>query len=70
MLKWIILMWGLNTRGWVLKVYYSSIQYNIIMVSGEYINLKLMILMWGLNAGKILEEEYWRYIIIISNIIQ
>ena len=70
MLKWIILMWGLNTRGWVLKVYYNSIQYNIIMVSGEYTNLKLMILMWGLNAGKILEEEYWRYILILNNMIQ
>ena len=58
-----ILMWGLNTRGWVLKVYYNSIQYSIqysiIMVLGKYTNLKLMILMWGLNAGKILEEEYW-----------
>lgn len=63
-------MWELNTRGWVLKVYFKSIQYNIMTVSGEYTNLKLMILMWGLNAGKILEEEYWRYIIIISNIIQ
>ena len=63
-------MWGLNTRGWVLKVYFKSIQYNIMTVSGEYTNLKLIILMWGLNAGKILEEEYWRYIIIISNIIQ
>ena len=63
-------MWGLNTRGWVLKVYFKSIQYNIMRVSGDYTNLKLMILMWGLNAGKILEEEYWRYIIIISNIIQ
>ena len=63
-------MWGLNTRGWVLKVYFRSIQYNIMTVSGDYTNLKLMILMWGLNAGKILEEEYWRYIIIISNIIQ
>ena len=63
-------MWGLNTRGWVLKVWFKSIQYNIITVSEEYKNLKLMILMWGLNAGKILEEEYWRYIIIISNIIQ
>ena len=65
-----ILMWGLNTRGWVWKVYFKSIQYNIMTVSGEYTNLKLIILMWGLNAGKILEEEYWRYIIIISNIIQ
>ena len=63
-------MWGLNTRGWVLKVYYNSIQYNITMVSWEYTNLKLIILMWGLNAGKILEEEYWRYIIILNNIIQ
>ena len=63
-------MWGLNTRGWVLKVYFKSIQYNMMTVSGDYTNLKLMILMWGLNAGKILEEEYWRYIIIISNIIQ
>ena len=63
-------MWELNTRGWVLKVYFRSIQYNIMTVSGEYTNVKLMILMWGLNAGKILEEEYWRYIIIISNIIQ
>ena len=63
-------MWELNTRGWVLKVYFKSIQYNIMTVSGDYTNLKLMILMWGLNAGKILEEEYWRYIIIISNIIQ
>ena len=58
-----ILMWGLNTRGWVLKVYYNSIQYSIqysiIMVLGKYTNLKLMILMRGLNAGKILEEEYW-----------
>ena len=63
-------MWGLNTRGWVLKVYFKSIQYNIMTVSGGYTNFKLMILMWGLNAGKILEEEYWRYIIIISNIIQ
>ena len=70
MLKWIILMWGFNTRGWVLKVYFKSIQYNIMTVSGDYTNLKLMILMWGLNAGKILEEQYWRYIIIISNIIQ
>ena len=70
MLKWIILMWGLNTRGWVLKLYYNSIQYNIIMVSGEYTNLKLMISMWGLNAGKILEEEYWRYILILNNMIQ
>ena len=65
-----ILMWGLNTRWWVLKVYFKSIQYNIMTVSGDYTNLKLMISMWGLNAGKILEEEYWRYIIIISNIIQ
>ena len=48
-------MWELNTRGWVLKVYFKSIQYNIIMVSGEYTNLKLVILM---------------YIIIINNIIQ
>ena len=63
-------MWELNTRGWVLKVYFKSIQYNIMTVSGDYTNLKLMILMRGLNAGKILEEEYWRYIIIISNIIQ
>ena len=63
-------MWGLNVRGWVLKVYFESIQYNIMSVSGEYTNLKLIILMWVLNAGKILEEEYWRYIIIISNIIQ
>ena len=63
-------MWELNTRGWVLKVYFKSIHYNIMTVSGDYTNLKLMILMWGLNAGKILEEEYWRYIIIISNIIQ
>ena len=63
-------MWELNTRGWVLKVYFKSIQYNIMTVSGDYTNLKLMILMWGLNAGKILEEEYWRYIIITSNIIQ
>ena len=63
-------MWGLNTRGWVLKVYFKSIQYNIMTVSGDYTNFKLMILMWGLNSCKILEEEYWRYIIIISNIIQ
>ena len=63
-------MWGLNTRGWVLKVYFKSIQYSIMTVSGEYINLKLIILMWGSNAGKILEEEYWKYIIIICNIIQ
>ena len=35
MLKWMILMWGLNTTGWVLKEYDNSIQYNIIMVSGE-----------------------------------
>ena len=63
-------MWELNTRGWVLKVYFKSIQYNIMTVSGEYTNSKLMILMWGLNAGKILEEKYWRYIIIMSNIMQ
>ena len=63
-------MWGLNTRGWVLKVYFKSMQYNIMTVSGEYTNLKLIVLMWGLNAGEILEEEYWRYIVIISNIIQ
>ena len=63
-------MWGLNTREWVLKVYFKSIQYNIMTVTGEYTNLKLMILMWGLNAGKILEDEYWRYIIILNYMIQ
>ena len=63
-------MWELNTRGWVLKVCFRSIQYNIMTVSGEYTNSKLMILMWGLNVGKILEEKYWRYIIIMSNIMQ
>ena len=63
-------MWELNTRGWVLKVYFKSIQYNIMTVSGDYPKLKLMILMWGLNAGKILEEEYWRYILILNNTIQ
>ena len=39
------------------------------MVSDGYSNLKWIVLMWGLNSNKILEEGYWKYIIILHNII-
>ena len=37
------------------------------MVSDGYSNLKWIGLMWGLNTNKILEEGYWKYIIILHN---
>ena len=39
------------------------------MVSDGYSNLKWIVLMWSLSTNKILEEGYWKYIIIVYNII-
>ena len=39
------------------------------MVSDGYSNLKWIVLMWGWNTNKILEDGYWKNIIILHNII-